>query len=404
MRVDPRFQSILIATCILVLNIIAQASSENVLHTFANSDGSGPYNGVVFDAAGNLYGTTISGGSTGCGGYGCGVVFKLIPQSGGGWAESAIYTFTGAEDGEYPDSPLILDAVGNLYGTTTASYSGTGQGTVFQLTPRDDGSWSFSVIHTFTGGKDGADPYGPLVLDSAGNLFGTTGAGGLYNSGIAFELSPTSSGKWKETLLHTFTGGSDGQFPNGLAVDAQGNIYGGAYTNSTATGVVFSLATSGGQVWKETILRRFSGGMEGGGAPYFLAFDSSGNLYGTASGGNSRCAGGCGIVFQLTRSTAAPWEEKVLFYFNGEDGLGAGGLVFGSSGNLYGWAGPSYGSGLIFSMAPDDDWAETPVFVFSGDGGYSPDGPITLNPTGHLFGTTVFGGNYDAGLVYEITP
>jgi uncharacterized repeat protein (TIGR03803 family) len=332
------------------------------------------------------------------------VVFKLTPQADGSWTENAIYTFTGAEDGVYPDSPLIFDKAGNLYGTASASYTNANQGTVFKLTPNGDGSWSFSVIHAFSGGKDGATPFGPLVFDAAGNLFGTTGAGGLYNGGIAFELSPTSSGKWKETLLHTFTGGSDGQFPSGLVMDAEKKIYGGAYTNDTATGAVYSLAPNAGGSWEETILRRFFGGKEGAGAPFFLAFDSSGNLYGTTQGGNYRCPGGCGIVFQLTRSTSTPWKEKVLFYFNGEDGLEAGGLVFSRQGNLYGWAGPSFGSGLIFRMSPNDDWAETPVFIFSGDGGYEPDGEITVGHNGHLFGTTVFGGDYDAGVVFEVTP
>lgn len=392
-----------LAIGLLFASIAAGASSEKVLHTFSFTDGAFPYNGVVLDAAGNLYGTTVTGGSANCTGYGCGVVFKLTPEAGGDWKESPIYGFTGGEDGSYPDSPLVFDGAGNLYGTAAAA-GGLGNGTVFKLAPAAGGSWKFSVIHTFAGGNDGAEPIGPIVFDTAGNLYGTTFEGGSYNGGTAFELGPTASGEWKETLLHTFTGGLDGVNPFGLAMDAHGAIYGSGYCGGGAVGVVFSLTLTGNS-WKETVLRHFYAGMEGG-VPWSLVFDTSGNLYGTTvTGGNTRrCPGGCGVVFELAPNPAGPWKETVLHYFNGEDGLEAGGLIFGSRGNLYGWAGPSYRSGLIFSMSSDDDWAETPVLQFSGDGGYEPDGPIIENQAGHLFGTTVYGGNYDAGVVYEVTP
>ena len=388
---------------LLSVSTMAWASSENVLHTFAYTDGAQPGNGVIFDAAGNLYGTASTGGSTSCGGYGCGVVFKLTPGADGEWKESTIYAFTGGDDGYYPGSPLIFDAAGNLFGTAYAG-GGSGNGTVFKLTPSANGSWKFSILHTFAGGSDGSGPLGSLLFDSSGNLYGTTFVGGSYDSGTAFELSPSESDEWKETLLHTFTGGLDGVDPFRLVMDAKGTIYGSAASGDCACGVVYLLAPAEGNSWKETVLRRFSGELDGS-IPYGLTFDSSGNLYGTASGGNTlRCAGGCGLVFRLVPNSSGPWKETVLHYFNGEDGLGAGGLIFGGAGNLYGWAGPSYGQGLIFSMSADDDWAEIPVLQFNGDGGYSPDGPIILNHTGHLFGTTVLGGEYGAGVVYEVTP
>src|SRR5580658_4388294 len=148
-----RARSIVFAISLLFVSAIAWASSENVLHTFAYTDGAQPGYGVVLDAAGNLYGTTGTGGNTVCGGYGCGLVFKLTPSAGGEWNESIIYAFTGGDDGYYPDSPLIFDAAGNLYGTAYAG-GGSGNGTIFKLTPSANGSWKFSILHTFAGGED----------------------------------------------------------------------------------------------------------------------------------------------------------------------------------------------------------------------------------------------------------
>ncbi len=213
----------------------ALAGTENVLHSFCTTDGDLPYAGVIFDQAGNLYGTTFYGGSQDCGHNGCGVVFKLSPNGNGTWSEQAIYTFTGGTDGSHPYSTLVFDAAGNLYGTTYGNYyGGTGVGTAFRLTPGADGAWQFSLLHTFSGGKDGARPYGMLAIDKSGNLYGSADIGGSHNAGIAFELSP-ASGDWTETLLHTFTGGKDGSAPIGLLLSPSGNLFGAAAQGGLGT-------------------------------------------------------------------------------------------------------------------------------------------------------------------------
>jgi uncharacterized repeat protein (TIGR03803 family) len=185
--------------------------TETVLHQFTISDGQLPYAGVVFDQAGNLYGTTEYGGG------GIGTVFELSP-SGDGWTHQILHTFHGS-DGASPIGTLIFDTAGDLYGTTS------GPGTVFQLTP-SDGSWSFATTFDLPGNGEG--PESGLVMDASGNLYGATTGGGAYNEGTIFKLSPSGAG-WTYTSLHDFTGGPDGSLPYGpLVLDASGNIYGTA--------------------------------------------------------------------------------------------------------------------------------------------------------------------------------
>jgi len=214
---------------------VTQSGNEELLYSFnGGSDGAGPSGPLVFDAGGNLYGTTAYGGSTTyCDGNGCGTVFKLTPS---GW-ETVLYSFTGSADESYPAAGLIFDGAGNLYGTTSCYYCSSGYGTVFKLTP----SGAESTFYSFTGGADGAYPDAGLIFDGAGNLYGVTSGGGIFNCrggqgcGVIFELSPSGT----ETVLYSFTGGNDGAFPNGpLVFDGQGNLYGttsdgGAYGNGT---------------------------------------------------------------------------------------------------------------------------------------------------------------------------
>lgn len=395
-----------VGTCCLLFGSVASAGTEKVLHEFAIADGENPYDGVIFDAAGNLYGTTFYGGSL----LEAGVVFKLAPAAGGRWTESAIYTFQGGADGSHPYSPLVFDAAGNLYGASYGAYSGigSGMGTVFKLTPNNDNSWSFTLLHSFTGGKDGAQPNASLVLDLAGDLYGTTHSGGKYGAGIAFELTPTTAGQWKETVLHTFTGGQDGSAPFGLTSDPDGNLYGVTTfggMESCSCGVVFELSkTVSG--WKETVLHSFAGEADGA-FPQSLVFIAAGNLYGAAeSGGKTNyCYGGCGVVFELTPKVRG---ETVLREFNGTDGVGPRGLFFDNrNGNLYGSTYASaLGAGLIFRLVSDHDWAETVLYDFNASfvNGSEPVGPLTIDQAGNVYGTTFLGGSSDVGVVFEVSP
>jgi uncharacterized repeat protein (TIGR03803 family) len=323
-----------------------------VLHSFTGkTDGAHPALGSVLrDAAGNVYGTTVAGGSSACPNGGCGVVFKLAPTG----KETVLHSFTGRADGANPLAGLTRDGAGNLYGATFAGGSTVcagGCGVVFKLAP----TGTETVLHRFTGGVDGAKPLAGLVRDNAGNLYGTTSGGGAFHRGVVFKLDTSG----KETVLHKFAGGADGSAPGaggGLVRDNAGNLYGttdgagGSTVCAGGCGVVFKLAPTG----TETVLHRFRGGADGAHPAAGLVRDSAGNLYGiTTLGGGVGCGGqGCGIVFKL----APTGTETVLHRFTaGKDGAGPdGGLVRDSAGNLYGTAqdGGAFRLGEIFKLTP----------------------------------------------------
>jgi uncharacterized repeat protein (TIGR03803 family) len=210
---------------------------EKVIHNFTGSDGGIPAANLIWDSAGNLYGTTFGGGSTNCSYPGCGVVFELTRSSSGNWTETVLYGFGGVDDGFQPLSGLIFDTAGNLYGTT---YSGSN---VFELTPSTSG-WVFKVLHTF-GGSDGDLPAAGVVLDSAGNLYGTTLEGGSFGVGVVFELVQ-SGDSWTETVLHSFNMEAGG-YPAAAVILNQGVLYGTAeagglgYPENSGYGIVFSI-------------------------------------------------------------------------------------------------------------------------------------------------------------------
>ena len=270
---------------------------EKAIYPFGGgSDGANPYGAdLIFDKAGNIYGTTYNGGGGNCSG-GCGAVYKLTP-SNGSWTESLIYSFTQGGDGQHPWGGVIFDQSGNLYGTTT--YGGAyGSGAIYELTPSGSG-WTESLLYSFTGGTDGANPYAGLIFDQAGNLYGAAAAAGSGNGGTAFELTP-SNGGWTFTLLYSFTGAS-GQFGAGpvanLAFDSAGNLYGtthgdGAYNH----GAVFKL-TPGSGSWAYTSLHDFTGGTDGAYPRCNIVFDKNGNMYGTAAAGGTM---DYGVVFEIT--------------------------------------------------------------------------------------------------------
>jgi uncharacterized repeat protein (TIGR03803 family) len=267
---------------------------ETVLHRFRldTGDGASPIAGLIEDGKGNLYGTTQIGGTftSGCQKRGCGTVFRLSASG----KEQVLYSFSGGADGSTPGSGLARDKQGNLFGTTPAG-GAFGFGAVFKLDPKGNET----VLYSFTGGADGSNPAGGVILDSAGNLYGTTLLGGLSGWGALYQVDTTG----KESALYNFAGSPDGAEPYGaLVLDAQGNFYGTTSSGGASEwGTLFKIDAS----HNETILHSFTFATDGG-EPYgTLTRDSKGNLYGTtAKGGpdfNRRCNGsGCGTVFKLT--------------------------------------------------------------------------------------------------------
>ena len=331
--------------------------AEAVLHRFTIPDGSLPTAGLVMDSAGNIYGTAAQGGYLSCDSpLGCGTIFKL--DTGGTY--TVLHTFAGLAKGFGPLAGLITDSAGNLYGTTwlggnlkcNIPYRGFGCGVVFKL----DASGTYTVVHAFNG-EDGATPlYGPLVMDSAGNLYGTTSNGGAYGNGTVFELDP----KGIETVLYSFKGGRDGAFPYaGLFRDEKGNLYGTTYHGgepgkclNVGCGVVFKVDSSG----TETVLYRSNGGMDGEWPESSLIRDSQGNLYGTTYyGGDPSCDNGgivgCGTVFKVDASGTETFLHRFNPSTDGENPVA--GLVMDSKGILYGTAlNGGKGYGTVFRLTP----------------------------------------------------
>jgi uncharacterized repeat protein (TIGR03803 family) len=393
--------------------------NEKVLHSFCNrrncADGYYPYDGLIFDASGNLYGTTYQGGT-----YGYGTVFELTPTAGGGWAEKVLHGFND-EDGYGPFAGLIFDAAGNLYGTTTSG-GAFNQGTVFELTPTAGGGWTEQVLYSFcsqTNCTDGAYPLAGLIFDAAGNLYGATYNGGIYpcgayGCGTVFELSPTAGGGWTETVLHSFGNGTDGAFPYaGLIFDAAGNLYGTTTGGGTYRGgTVFQLTPTAGGGWAEQVLYSFCSqtNCTDGGGPGGLIFDAAGNLYGTTGGGG---AYGGGTVFELSPTAGGGWTEKVLHSFNGTDGTGPSAVIFDAAGNLYGTTeyggayGGNLGDGTVFELTPTagGGWTEKVLHSFgNGTDGAWPLAGLIIDAAGNLYGMTWIGGDYGGGTVFALTP
>jgi uncharacterized repeat protein (TIGR03803 family) len=324
---------------------IDTSNNESVLYSFTGgSDGSSPLAGLIRDAAGNLYGTTVAGGSRGQG-----TVFKIDTSN----HESVLYSFTGGADGGLPQAGLIMDAAGNLYGTASQGGSGCaplGCGTVFKI----DTSNHESVLHAFTAGNDGGNPEAGLILDAAGNLYGTTFGGGSGGQGIVFKIDITNH----ETVLYSFTGGNDGGGPAaGLIRDAAGNLYGTtAGGGSSGQGAVFKIDTTN----HETVLYSFTGGSDGGSPLARLVRDVAGNLYGTTSQGGIGCAPvGCGTIFKIDPSNH---ETTIYSFTGGSDGASSmAGLLMDATGNLYGTAYQgggicnAPGCGTVFEFQMDND-------------------------------------------------
>jgi uncharacterized repeat protein (TIGR03803 family) len=380
------------------------APKYKVLHNFTGSDGNGPYSGVIIDQKGNLYGTTVGGGSGGC----CGTVFELTRNLDGKWTESLLHTFeNNGRDGAAPYGGLIFDAAGNLYGTAYGGGAHNG-GNAFELTPGQV-EWTETILYSF--GTHSHDAYAPsagLVMDSVGNLYGTGHA--------VFELKPTSGG-WNEKVLHRFcswTNCRDGDGPfAGLILDASGNLYGTTEAGGGicgSCGVVFELTPTSGGRWKELVLHRFDnngkdGYTPGGGA---LMMDGSGNLYGTTETGG--CCGG--TAFKLTPGSGGHWKETILYNFKPGAGgwFPTAGVVMDKAGNLYGTTvdggNASCSCGVVYKLAPGakGKWTYTVLHRFSGTDGAIPAGNLILDDQGNFYGGTVLGGPANDGVVFELTP
>jgi uncharacterized repeat protein (TIGR03803 family) len=318
---------------------VDSTGEETVLHSFTGgADGENPYAGLTGDAAGNLYGTTIGGGGNQpCNYYyGCGTVFELDATG----KETVLHSFTDSPDGANPFAGLIRDAAGNLYGTTAGGGAFGFYGTVFKLT-----TGKYEVLYSFTGGADGAGPAGGLIRDAAGNLYGTSGAGGASNQGTVFELDVTG----KETVLYKFGHGNrDGAGPvGGLVSDATGNLYGATVLGGTSgIGTVFKVDSRG----KGTVLHSFTGQPDGAFPRAGLVRDAKGNLYGTTSSGGAFDAG---TLFKVALNTTGKYE--VLHSFTGADGANPyAALIRDAAGNLYGttFGGGAFGLGTVFKLTP----------------------------------------------------
>jgi uncharacterized repeat protein (TIGR03803 family) len=394
----------------------AQARKLTVLHTFTGGlDGANPRAELIRDSAGNLYGTTRNGGSaTLCGGFGCGTVFK-IDSSGN---ETVLYRFTGGADGSVPLGGVIRDAAGNLYGTTDTG-GASGSGTVFKL----DKNGNETTLYSFTGFDDGGNPEGSLVRDAAGNLYGTTVAGGIFNCvqgfggacGTVFKLDTTGA----ETVLYRFQGTTDGSMPfSGLALDGAGNLYGTAWNGGHidpnsfcdvfGCGTVFKIDTTG----TFSVLYTFLGGKDGDEPEAPVILDAVGNVYGTTYRGinSTGCPFGCGVIFKVNGAG----KETVLYSFVGGNKAASPGsakLLRGVGGVTWGTtpSGGSSGNGVVYRVDPGGK--ETDLHSFTGGAdGASPASGVIRDPAGNFYGATYnggdltckLGGGTGCGTVYKI--
>ena len=373
----------------------AEAQTFTVLYTFTGgtADGANPYGAVVLDASGNVYGTTYDGGSGLWCPSGCGTVFKVAP----GGERTILHNFAGNEDGAYPYyGAVIVDGTG-VYGTTYEGGS-FNAGTAWKLEKTGK-----ELTYHFNGSSDGGFPYGGLVRDAADNFYGTTserGAGTAcpYGCGTVFRLDKTG----KETVLYSFAGGTtDGAYPTaGVVRDASGNLYGTTLSGGTSNlGTVFKVDSSG----HETVLHSFTGSATDGSLPYAgVILDPSGNLYGTTYQGG---ANGPGTVYKL--DPAGNLTVLHSFSFSEDGALPYSGLVRDSNGNLYGttFIGGDGGVGTVYEVDSNGNESVLYSFLYSTDGGY-PYGGLALDAAGALYGTTSEAGdpNCLCGTVFKVTP
>jgi hypothetical protein len=399
-RLLVRILAVVLLTVAVSAPLTAQAQTLKVIHSFTGSPDGGDPAGLTLDAAGNVYGATFSGGVPGCySDIGCGAVFELTPSSGS-WVESVLYAFSGGADGANPSASVTLDKAGNLYGTTYAGgIAGCtyGAGVAFELTS-GSGGWTESVLHDFQV-SDGCGPEASLVFDKAGNLYSTlpNGSKNGKGDGSVYKLTDGSGG-WKEQSLYSFNGNSTGIQPTAAPIlDAAGNLYGTTSCCGTG-GAVWELLHGS---WKERTLYSFASG-GGGKSEAGLVFDKVGNLYGQTELGGKYDKG---VVFKLAPAAKGNWKETVLYSFKGgRDGEYpiSSVPVFDEAGNVYGTTTQGGGTGCggkgcgtVFKLTPGKGghWRETVVHRFADADGRWPYYGVVIDRVGNLYGTTGFGGN-----------
>lgn len=427
---NPRLKSIylLMAACLLTLSLAGFGQTKKILHSFqSGNDGALSDSNLIPDGSGGFYGMTHTGGGASyCGGYGCGTFFHLT-QSGGIWVETVLYSFLGVPDVYQPDYELVQDKTGNIYGTSTGG--GTlNEGVVFELSPPSvsGGSWTETILYSFTGGLDGAVPFGGVVFGPGGGLYGITRYGGPYKTGdcydngcgVVFQLLPPAQtgGTWTESAIYNF-GLPVLQGDMKLTVDNKGTLYGpneGAYPHPT----IFMLlppSSSDGNSWFYEDIYSFTDGADGQYAASGVIFDKAGRLYGTSAGGTATY----GTVFQLVppATFGTAWTFNLVHSFGGPSSDGSGPearLTIDSQGNLYGttvfggFAAKEcyYGCGTVFELSPSTGgtWTESLLHKFiGGNDGYWPKAPLTISG-GTVYGTTWLGGTANYGTVFAIRP
>jgi uncharacterized repeat protein (TIGR03803 family) len=382
------FRSILSLSILMAAGVAipAWAQTLTVLYSFTGGgDGDIPFGGVIRDSAGNLYGTTVDGGA-----FGKGVVFKVDTTN----SESVLYSFAGGSaDGANPNGDLVRDQSGNIFGTTELG-GASNDGIIYKLSPSNHET----VLHVFTGGTDGGQPRAGLTVDSAGHLYGTGyyGGSGCALCGVVFKVLPTSGG---ETVFYNFTGGSDGANPfGGVIADSAGNLYGtNTADGASGQGVVYKIDASG----HLSVLYNFTSGA-GAVSVSKLTLDSAGNLYGTAI--NNAGSSGEGVVFKI--DTAGTYSVLHSFAGGSHDGeTPFGALLLGNNGNLYGTTSFGGGSnmGTVYRVNSTTG-AFTLLHSFSGPDGADPQGRLIRDSAGNLYGTTEGGGAFSQGTVFKITP
>lgn len=409
----------------------AQAWTQTVLHSFCSKadceDGTQPVAGLVQDAAGNLYGTASFGGT-----HDEGVVFALM-QNGGRWTYKVLHNFcgkTGCADGRDPAARLIVDAAGNLYGTALSG-GAANCGVVFRLSPDSERKrWTLQVLHAFCAvADDGKFPLAGLTYagaaagapyDGKSPLYGTTSQGGANGGGAVYALALNEAGKWKESILYSFCVSadcSDGWEPLGdLLLDSAGNLYGNtSMGGSSNQGAVFRLSRNArGTKWKESVLYNFcqlSGCTDGARPLGHLLIDANGALFGTTTE-----PGDQGVVYRLARS-GGQWQETVLYLFCQEQSCTDGytpmaGLIMDSAGTLFGtsaFGGTNpVGAGTVFTLSSRHHREHTILYNFCSAGdcsdGAFPEAPLIMDATGRLFGTTAGGVGSTRGTVFMLSP
>lgn len=393
-----RWKIAAILMCVMLATGVCAAGTGKVLYSFTGGVDGGYANnsGVAFDKAGNLYGTTTSGGL-----YGFGTVFELSP-SGSGWTETVLHDFAWGSDGAEPYNGVILDDAGNLYGTTWSG-GANGGGTIFELSPSESG-WTFTTLYSLGIFADGNGPYGGLSFHN-GSLYGVAVAGGYAGKtcggggcGVAFVLTPSGSG-WSYSVFHAFKGGTDGDQPIGIAggmphldlpivcthrggSDGSGNIVAVWKGQFRTRQLVAFKRTNKLGIWPQSA----------------VIGDQAGNLYGTTKT----------TVFKLAPINnygTLLYRKTVLHTFAGDESATVAGVVMDAAGNLNGTAvGPVFGR--VFKLTPTKkrEWSESVLYEFTGPDGSWPAGNLVFDQAGNLYGTTNGGGAYGFGVVYEITP